>query len=561
MPFNRVTDAKALVLWLLLLKDEHIDLNNQSEKVFLDQERKIPGYLPGFNLIKIPNDMFCNIDLAFHSVFLYVVGSVVYVVNSFYLWSWLNSAESDDAANPAVYLNTVASGIFIINAFICILDWWTQLKQLSLSCIETNNLDLTAGLEFEEMPYKQSLLYFWNNFFFLGAAVVFMIQSFSYESSDYDINDCSSRYWCAFWLNFWGNFLYLLSSVFSVFEFYYDRKDRKEIGLPPRYLFTLDLDLMDWFGWGDVLYFVTGIFAVGQSFLTLYIDDSEKVNAPYYLGVNVLFLLDSLAYFIGYMQFVFELRRALKSGVVSLAQTGAIQSMIRGSIRSSTMHHNTSKHPQSQQSQHLSSLQEATSPSSPSLRPFIPMPTLQSSAVRATTGGLLLVPKRKARGSSRGSGNGVELISLLDIKSHLIEAREIRRRASTSAMIDDYMLDSCEVAPAGNSSSDKDGGLAMTAHRRATDETDHDHMKKHFHSANYHNNSNLNHHHHNGSKEERAYDDDDRPMKENEIEKVVAKKEFQFYNKYNSKSKKSIDGGRSSVEDVVLSTEENTTHI
>lgn len=107
-------------------------------------------------------------------------------------------------------------------------------------------------------------------------------------------------------------------------QFFANLKERKDLNLPPLYLFTLKFRDIDWFGWGDWLYFVISVASVFQSFLQTYIRGDDDLIAPYYLSVNVLFLLDSIAYMIGYMLFVYDLRAALLTGLVSENNTGAL---------------------------------------------------------------------------------------------------------------------------------------------------------------------------------------------------------------------------------------------
>jgi hypothetical protein len=54
--------------------------------------------------------------------------------------------------------------------------------------------------------------------------------------------------------------------------------------MPPLKLFTLVFRDVDWFGWGDWLYFVISIASVFQSFLQTYIGGDDDVVAPYYLS-------------------------------------------------------------------------------------------------------------------------------------------------------------------------------------------------------------------------------------------------------------------------------------
>ncbi len=90
-----------------------------------------------------------------------------------------------------------------------------QIGAMNLMVSEQN----TGGLVLSEIPHKISLYYFYNNFFFLGAAVVYLIQSIWFENPGSDLLSCVESFWCGdFWINFWGSFLYFASSFFSVME-------------------------------------------------------------------------------------------------------------------------------------------------------------------------------------------------------------------------------------------------------------------------------------------------------------------------------------------------------
>lgn len=193
MPFNRVTDLKATVLWLLILNKENEDRKyEQSEDKSVKRVHKIPTYIPGLMLIPIPEAGWINgyVDMAFWAVFLYVLGSVFYVIASGYEWVSVNPDYTDDALNPANYMNTLAAVLFVANAIICFVDWHLQYKQLSAFNMSSDD-DISGGLVVEEIPQKLSMYYFYNNLFFLGAAVVYMIQSIWMENPNTDIYDCS----------------------------------------------------------------------------------------------------------------------------------------------------------------------------------------------------------------------------------------------------------------------------------------------------------------------------------------------------------------------------------
>jgi hypothetical protein len=51
---------------------------------------------------------------------------------------------------------------------------------------------------------------------------------------------------------------------------------------------------------------------------------TDDAYDSFYLISNILFLIDSLAYYVGYLIFVLDLRSALLTGKVPVSQTGAI---------------------------------------------------------------------------------------------------------------------------------------------------------------------------------------------------------------------------------------------
>jgi hypothetical protein len=119
---------------------------------------------------------------------------------------------------------------------------------------------------------------------------------------------------------------------------------RHRENLPKVYLFTTNIGDIDWFGWGDVLYLITSIAAVIQAVMIVspISDDDNNIfylyskcytassPSPYILipflcTANVLFLVDSLLYFIGYMVFLLDLRYSLLTGEIRATHTTAIR--------------------------------------------------------------------------------------------------------------------------------------------------------------------------------------------------------------------------------------------
>lgn len=110
---------------------------------------------------------------------------------------------------------------------------------------------------------------------------------------------------------------------------------RRKQKLPPMLLFTCDTELFDWFGWGDWLYVFASLLSFVQAFF-IFFPLNDDVNFGFNLlgknhyiinifaisislfssmlnnnnTVNLIFLIDSLAYFIGYILFLRELEAA-----------------------------------------------------------------------------------------------------------------------------------------------------------------------------------------------------------------------------------------------------------
>lgn len=195
MPLNRVHNVKAMLHWLLLLNQN--DSENDDAKVDqfsakLVSYPSVPKYCPGFMLIPMPEagPFFGYVDIGFWAAFLYVLGSLFYFIDSFLLWQVFYPEYNDDPANPAVYFNTMAASVFVLNAVVCILDWWVQLKQMGAMNLIIDEKK-KGGLLLSEIPRPISVYYFYNNFFFLGAATVYLIQSIWWEDPSTDLLNCS----------------------------------------------------------------------------------------------------------------------------------------------------------------------------------------------------------------------------------------------------------------------------------------------------------------------------------------------------------------------------------
>jgi hypothetical protein len=213
MPFNRIFLLKAVSSWLSVLQSneqakqaktpkserqagllEH-DIFGKPMEISVEQPiRKPPKYwFPGLLMVPIPEagPILGYIDISYIAVITYVIGSVFYVVDSFYLWYSINPDYTDDGGNPAIYLNTVSAGLFVLNAWFCFLDWHLQKKQLSLMNMYVEN-DNLGSLKIAEVSKRISTYYFFNNLFFMIAALIFVLQGVWMEDTRTDPDGCSS---------------------------------------------------------------------------------------------------------------------------------------------------------------------------------------------------------------------------------------------------------------------------------------------------------------------------------------------------------------------------------
>ena len=104
--------------------------------------------------------------------------------------------------------------------------------------------------------------------------------------------------------------MYLTSSVFSVLEYEAWAREREAGGLPPLLLFSTDFYALDWFGWGDWLYLLTSVAAFFEPIVEYRFASSPSVGWFYFI-TSLLFLIDSLTYFIGYQVFIRDVQVAL----------------------------------------------------------------------------------------------------------------------------------------------------------------------------------------------------------------------------------------------------------
>jgi hypothetical protein len=231
MPLNRVNQVKAMSFWLMVLnatnkenEEEQGGLNvhgstlgllpretvssepyeklsfaKRMSVMMFGKRKKITKYeinakwwVPGMLIVTMPEAgvLLGFLDIGYWAGFLYVLGSVFYVMDSFFLWPAVYPGYSDDAFSAGVFFNLLAAWAFVINALVCFLDWHTQVKQLSVMNMDVNE-NTTGGFEINEINYKITWYYFFNNLFFLGAAVIYLIQGLWWESATLDLEGCS----------------------------------------------------------------------------------------------------------------------------------------------------------------------------------------------------------------------------------------------------------------------------------------------------------------------------------------------------------------------------------
>jgi hypothetical protein len=214
MPFNRISLLKAFSTWMTVLqakekKEREFQQAEEAGKVrdlmapeSTSREPKAPllqtypfrkplkYWFPGLMVIPIPEagPILGYIDIGFWACMTYVIGSVFYVMDSFYLWPRFYT-YTDDANDPGVVWNTVSAAAFVFNALICFVDWYMQKKQLS--CMNLNIEDETMGIgQYTDISSKITRYYFLNNLFFLAAAVTFLIQGIWMEDQSLDQTNC-----------------------------------------------------------------------------------------------------------------------------------------------------------------------------------------------------------------------------------------------------------------------------------------------------------------------------------------------------------------------------------
>lgn len=109
-----------------------------------------------------------------------------------------------------------------------------------------------------------------------------------------------------------------------------ERAKRRRENIPLLKLFTLNLKEFDWFRWGDIFYVITCSSYTTQAFFYFPSNLSDDDILAFHSYTNLLWLLDSLIYFTGYMVFLLDMRRSLVTGIVPVERTAAFISEFIG---------------------------------------------------------------------------------------------------------------------------------------------------------------------------------------------------------------------------------------
>ena len=320
MPFRGGTAAREKIIQI-----------NLSRALIKGGERHkwTPGLVFGGPIPRQPWWLF-NVDVIFIANLLYVLGSILYVVQALYFVHSFHLSSYDDDYNPkdpSNYLNLGGAALFIANALASFLDWWLCTRTASIMNAEVAEDVIPSPSPTVEsspivavsMTSHLLLLYFLNNLFFLFAAVIFQIQGVWLFNVKLDRYGCMHTECGDFALPLLGNLLYLVSSLFSVAEFYENQSTkRSSTKMFPGW--RASLADVDWFGWGDWLYFCAALIPCVQSFWSNYYhwtnnDDENRQIGPYYLFNQLIWLLDSIVYMLGYYYFMVRVVAAANSGI------------------------------------------------------------------------------------------------------------------------------------------------------------------------------------------------------------------------------------------------------
>ena len=325
----------------------------------VDAEAYIPTWTPGLLVSAIPGQpsWLFNFDITFQANLWYIFGSLIFVMQA--LWYehsfGLPGTRNDDynPQNPSNYLNALGAMAFVINALLCFMDWFLCKQSLHFLSIVlpdeglpaqrkcNDGMEMQAGAQsttsvtpllFRIQQANQRILtmYFWNNVFFMVAALIYLIQGvFLSDHSVPGASDCLYHICNSFYLPFWGAVAYLVSSLFSIAEYYENNKLLKMQRLPLPQMFRCGFMKMDWDGWGDWIYLWASILPVCTSCVNgfyPFTDDAGQyenaVLASFYLADQLLFLLDSIAYMLGYIVFMVQVVETMRERQRALHEDG-----------------------------------------------------------------------------------------------------------------------------------------------------------------------------------------------------------------------------------------------
>jgi len=178
------------------------------------------------------------------------------------------------------------------------------------------------AVELEALPFKALLYDALNNVFFLGAALVYVIQGIWMMDNTTDLTHCrgkegddSVNLCSRFVINFLGSMMYLTSALFSYLGSRESNKQRALQGWPPLRLLSSHVHLLDWFVWGDLVMILASL----QPLVTVACAETGGFSDEFFTNLNlagcVLFLADSLIYTAGYWFYMMEVRSELKNAL------------------------------------------------------------------------------------------------------------------------------------------------------------------------------------------------------------------------------------------------------
>ncbi len=166
-----------MLAWILLL-----GLDATSTDVELPHKAlvytTVPVYIPGITILPIPEAglLFSWFDVGLWAHILYMIGSLAYLADSIYLCIVSNPGYADDFSNPAVYLNIFATATFLLDSVFYFFDWYLQLYEMGATSLYVDDR-MPNKVFFARIPNILSGYYFYNNLFFMAAAILYLMQA------------------------------------------------------------------------------------------------------------------------------------------------------------------------------------------------------------------------------------------------------------------------------------------------------------------------------------------------------------------------------------------------